>query len=525
MSTNKKEKSSKIAALPLDDRPITYDLVKMLAEYTDYKVELPGKALLGKFLKPGKPQQLESWLRRYAKKSDAVLICVDSLLFGNLIASRLSDKNYAKMLKKLSFIKKLAKQKKCEDVYVFNVLMRLLPPTKNKKDALFIEKLEKFLSISYNKIKFKKVAFKENWWDVYKLEDEAKKLDLPWPRVKEYLRARLRGHKINLLMLDWAKEGLFEYLIICLDDTKNVSVNYVEKDVLRKKLKALNLKDKVSIYPGTDEAIQLLLARYLIKAKDTKPRIYIDFLPSYGSRVIPLYEDTSIKEIISEQICAVGALQVAIAEQADLVLMVNAPINEQYEAASQEGKILQKNRLFIYKEFLHKLNKYLQDGKLVAVADVAFANGADIGLAEVLRRNIDITKLAAYSAWNTASNTLGTAITQAVLYALYPAARKSKTHYRLMINRLLDDWLYQSVVRPFVKGKINTKKVDVHNLGGQTSKVQQLVAKSMRKVSQRLFNETFKNHPEIAKIKLKKVRLPWPRLFEVDLDVDVKLKK
>lgn len=524
MPAAKKEKPKKFAVLPLDDRPCTYDFVKMLSEYTDYRTELPPKTLLGKFLKPGKPERLESWLRRQSKISEALLVSVDSLIFGNLIGSRTSGMNFTKALKKLSFLKKTAKQKKCENVYVFNVLTKLSPTVKNKKDIAFVAALREFLNLAYNKIKFKKVNFKENWWDAYKLEEEAKRAGIPWNQAKEYLRGRLRNHKINLIMLDWAKEGLFEYLIICLDDTKTASINLIEKDILRKKLKALNLKDKVAIYPGTDEAVYLLMGRMFIRTKDLRPKIYIDFVPSYGSRVIPSYEDISLKEIISDQISAIGALQVAISEQADIVLMINSPVNQQYEASIQEGKTFQKNRLFIYKEFLQKLNQYFQDGKVVAVADTAFANGADIGLAEVLRKNIDITKLASYSAWNTASNTMGTALLQSILYFLYPASRQSRAHYRFLINRLLDDWLYQAIVRPYVMNKMKNKKIDIYNLGSKISEVQSMVAKSMKKVSQRLFNETFKNHPHISKLKLKRVKLPWPRLFEADLDVDVKMK-
>lgn len=519
-----KEKIKKIAILPLDDRPCSYEHLKMLVDYSDYKVELPPKAILGKFLKDGKPDKLDSWLVRQSKTSSAVLISIDSLLFGNLIGSRTSSKALPQVLKRLNTVKKIAKQKKCENVYVFNVLTRLVPTTKSKKDIEFTEKLRHFLYLVYNKIKFKKVVFRDNWWNIYKLEEEAQKFGISWNKVKEYLKNRLRNHKINLVMLDWAKQGLFEYLLLCLDDTKTASLNLIEKEILRKKLKALNLKDKVSIYSGTDEAACLQLTRFFIKQKDVRPKIFIDFIPSYGSRVVPIYEDISIKEIVSDQISAVSALQVALPDQADIVLMVNAPVNQQYEASSQEGKAFQKNRLFIYKEFLNKANQYFAEGKLVAVADVAFANGADIGLAEVLRKNIDITKLAAYSAWNTAGNTLGAAISQASLYYLYPESRKSKPHFRLMINRLLDDWLYQSIVRPYVTGKTRNKKVDIYNLGSQLPAVQKMVVQGMKKVSQRLFNESFKDHESISGLQLKRIKLPWPRIFEVDLDVDMKVK-
>ncbi|MFH1452688.1 MAG: DUF4127 family protein [Armatimonadota bacterium] len=519
----KKEKAKKIAVLPIDNRPCSYDFIKMLGDYTDYKLELPPKTLLGKFLKTGNPDRLESWLRKQSKKCEAVVVSVDALLFGNLVSSRISTKSFTKVMKRLNFLRKAAKQKKGDNVYIFNILTRLMPTTKNKKEAQFNQKLEEFLTVVYNKIKFKKVIFKENWWDIYKLEDEAKKYGIPWNKVKEYLKIRLRNHKINLLMFDWSKEGLFEYMILCLDDTKTMSLNSIERDILRKKMKALNLKDRVSMYPGTDESIQLVLARFLIKMKDVRPKIYIDFFPSYGSRIIPIYEDASIKEIIADQISAIGALQVAIPDQADIILMINAPVNQQYEAGEQDGKNFAKNRLFIYKEFLLKLNQYFEQNKLVAVADVAYANGADIGLAEVLRKNVDVMSLAAYSAWNTAGNAMGTALVQSVLYFLYPESRKSKAHYKFLMNRFLDDWLYQSIVRPHISKKLQAKKIDIHDLKNKHALAQQMVAKSMKKVSQQLFGETFKKHPEMAKITLKNAKLPWPRIFEVDLDIDIKL--
>ena len=54
-----------------------------------------------------------------------------------------------------------------------------------------------------------------------------------------------------------------------------------------------------------------------------------------------------------------------------------------------------------------------------------------------------MSKLRAYSGWNTGSNTVGFALNQGILAAYMKEEEKNK----LIVVRMLDDWAYQANVR------------------------------------------------------------------------------
>ena len=58
---------------------------------------------------------------------------------------------------------------------------------------------------------------------------------------------------------------------------------------------------------------------------------------------------------------------------------------------------------------------YQSRGYVVACADVAYANRADLKLVPLLKREVALEKLDGYAAWNTAGNTLGTVVAHAAV--------------------------------------------------------------------------------------------------------------
>ena len=67
-------------------------------------------------------------------------------------------------------------------------------------------------------------------------------------------------------------------------------------------------------------------------------------------------------------------------------------------------------------EFCRAVVEAVRRGKNVAIADVDFVNGGDLILGAQLIQHPEIARLAAFGGWNTAGNTLGTALAQAVIY-------------------------------------------------------------------------------------------------------------
>jgi hypothetical protein len=98
--------------------------------------------------------------------------------------------------------------------------------------------------------------------------------------------------------------------------------------------------------------------------------------------------------------------------------------------------------------WLDELAAWQRGGGALAVADLAYANGGDPLLVQGLARVLPLPALAAYAGWNTASNTLGGALAQAVLAQ---AALGTPAHRRNLALRFAEDLLYQAVWRQVLR--------------------------------------------------------------------------
>ena len=97
-----------------------------------------------------------------------------------------------------------------------------------------------------------------------------------------------------------------------------------------------------------------------------------------------------------------------------------------------------------------KLDYFMQQNKPVAVADIAYGNGADNALVKELFNEGKAYRVAAYGGWNTAGNTIGFALAQGLLAPRMTEAGKDN----LLNIRYLDDWAYQANVRMKVSAEL-----------------------------------------------------------------------
>ena len=147
-------------------------------------------------------------------------------------------------------------------------------------------------------------------------------------------------------------------------------------------------------------------------------------------------------------------------------------------------------------------------GRRVAVGDVAFGNGADNSLMTELKQQGLLEKLAAYSGWNTAGNTLGYAVGQGMLANYTPDAQRKV----LLAVRYLDDWAYQANIR----GQLYEEVVYPAGNGGQwlnalkpkvtraaTDKIRRFAAENLWPIPAESIWEEF----------------PWNRMFELGVHV------
>jgi hypothetical protein len=181
-------------------------------------------------------------------------------------------------------------------------------------------------------------------------------------------------------------------------------------------------------------------------------------------------------------------------------------------------------------EFVGEILAALASGRPVALADVAFVNASDIGLGDLLLRQPKVAALAAYGGWNTAGNTLGTVLSQAMIWVLALRAGATReqraAHAEFLFLRFLDDDQYQGRERtgcmvedlPAVDLVPTMERLPEDKAALIESGVGANLSRSAAKL-----RELFVQSGLVRDVQVSRIHLPWRRLFEVGFDVRVDL--
>ena len=117
----------------------------------------------------------------------------------------------------------------------------------------------------------------------------------------------------------------------------------------------------------------------------------------------------------------------------------------------------------------------------------------------------------AYGGWNTASNTLGIALAQAIL-------AEGEASERFTILRFLDDWGYQAGVRQRLAAEVVPQYPGAtpQSLGPALGPCAEAARMWLAKEYVPRLEQCFRRQ-----ITLTRVAFPWERLFEIDLEIAV----
>src|SRR5206468_2121669 len=169
--------------------------------------------------------------------------------------------------------------------------------------------------------------------------------------------------------------------------------------------------------------------------------VFTRYSSSDGPSIVTAYEDRPLGQLVKAHLGPLGGGVCESADEADLVLAVNAPAAEQVDgwlqlavrepsmiAGGSRGSIDQHALDVVQREMTDARKDFagltsaisvdLSAGRNVAIVDVAFVNGPDLAFAERLLAQVPVLSLAAYAAWNTAGNSLGSALAQGVVRAI-----------------------------------------------------------------------------------------------------------
>jgi hypothetical protein len=548
-----------MALLPMDDRPLNYDYPGYLARLAGYELRLPPREWLGNPWRGSQHMELIGWLVGEAESADVLIVSIDTLAYGGLIPSRTSRESLECVLERLSALKQVKIRRPQLLILASSVILRISRANSGEE--------EKDYWATYGSAMFR-LSYLEHKISLgaSSPQEQAERIDLyksiPRTVYDDYLAGRQRNHQVNLRMIDWLGEGIFDYLILPQDDTAEYGWNIAEARTLQATLRKKNLTDRAITYPGTDEIGCLLLASAVCRKAHFKPCLNLRYSSIHSASVITAYEDRPIHELVKAHLAPLGGTIVSSQIEADLNLFLNAPAYAQGEASLQwfawNGLDALKPNLSpdlqpylqemmadpMYRvtrremetsernpeEFVRALLDEFDNKREVALADVAFVNGSDLILGNLILQHHEITSLSAYAGWNTAGNTLGTVLAHAVLRLLAKRngddPEKTRAHYEFLFLCLLDDLYYQARERslclledlPALSIQPSMERLPLSKAEGVEKRVRERLLSAASEL-ERLFIEA----GVLKEARVEKITLPWQRLFEVGFDVHVRL--
>lgn len=543
----------KILLLPLDERPCNAAFPGRLFPADKVQILLPRK--LGHKKHPADFSVLSDFLFEKAKDADALLLSLDMLLYGGLIPSRLHHLKTETLFSRLHLVRELKEKYPALPIYAFATVMRCPAYSSDDEEPDYYERFGSAIhargalmhralaGLTTSSEAEGPVPSPAGLLPAASGEGEisapfssaepvsASSLDDgdsqdPEPCLssdfetclEDYLARRARNKQLSLQALELVKEGILESIVFPQDDSMRFGFPAMDQEEIRRRILTLGLTERAMMYPGSDEIALTLLCRLLLNHHGLLPKVYVKYLTDGARSLIPLYEGLPLSATTSYQLHAAGCVTADTCAEADIVLLETAASGPMEEAWSQPSRSPSYFAERNFPEMLSFIKRMRGAGKVVTMADNAYANGGDLDLIRILNADDLLLDLQGYAGWNTNANTMGCAIAMGVCAFLYgeqglfhdPAAEAQRRNF--LISRYLEDACYQADVRQCVTKKIPPLGFDYFFTGEEEGEVRDLI---LAELQIRIKTEL----SSLAdRIQIRRLTLPWKRMFEIDLE-------
>ena len=469
----------KVGLIPLDSRPCNTIWIDSLTKIANLELLMYPREKCGTLFK--------------AHLMDYLIISTDGLCFGGLIQARKAQINLDKVVKQLDIIKELKNKYPKLKIFVFDTIMRIAITTLDKESQVYAPAINE-----YGRLR--------GQYHFFKKEEDKKKLEelekyIPSNLLETYLKARRTKLLLNKYFLSLIKDKVIDRMILLQEDSFPFGIQAIDQEEICNKMEEYDIVDKVQFYNGTDEGAGVLLGRIIVDEYQMTPKVYLH-MPNKMRKTLDkchLFEDRPFSENLYKMFNTIGLEETKNIDDASFVLTLYAE-EENTDLILDKYIEVPVNKDDDYKEFVNKLNDIIKQ-KPVLFVDLFFPNGGSLELLE----DINYKDLLGYSAWNTSSNSLGTALCNAVAYLVNP---NSKTNKAFLKERIMDDCIYQYVARRMVSEDLVAKGYSVYNLEEASSYALEETKKIMEK-----YNYLIEHTPY-------EIKFPWGRMFEIEIKVE-----
>jgi hypothetical protein len=492
-----------IAFVPLDDRPVTYQLPVMLGAVAGQPVLAPPHTLIGSYLTPGDPDAILRWLASPATEGvSAIVASTDMLVYGGLVASRVPGVWAIDGFARLRTLAGIRALRAPAFVGAFGTIMRLAPtgvPDLGPARGYYatgetVDRIQQYANLP----------------DPPQTAQDrtlaAQLRERIGPALDVYLATRARDREVDDYALFVTAEGGIDRLILGQDDAGPAGLHLRDVAELQARAARFGLGERASIEPGADELGMVLLAQVFARNVHWTPAIDVRYSRADAAAFNDQLEYVPIDTTIGRLIAACGGRRARAPEAADVHLYVRVPGTSDADESAFEDA----------------LGVDVAAGRSVAVADLTFLRGEpgpeQRALTEALIRRGIAGKIDAYASWNTNANTVGTALATAIAAGAGRRAGRydARAHAEFLLDRYIDDYAFHQFVRPVLNADFRARGFDTTLL---LPDVAREAARDNRALLWPLALDLLAAiYPQYRDAGLT-ITLPWDRTFETKIDV------
>lgn len=501
-----------ILLLPLDSRPVCSTMVQKLGALAGLNVILPPKSYLDNYQTPSDRQKLFQWLQKNQPLYDYSIISADNLLHGGLLAARMNTATPSEEDELLKHLQELSATKRQA---IFSVIPRLLVSDQLLPDRWY----------QYQLMRYSQLADIVRITGSFALTQELRRTEAKIPaKVLDKYRSRYQqSDRFNLGLLKLATDD--RQITFGQDDASPIGLPHASAVKLQSSITAQQKQKQAQLTYGADEIATLLLTRYYLQQSGWQPKVYLHYASPEAEGADMPYMAVCVGAALRNQLKLMGVSEVSTPDSADLICYVNCG-NDDFRPSAKQ---------------VQELRQMLDQGYKVALVDSsANFEAEELLLPQLLANNVQVNKLAAYAAWNTFSNSSGTALAQGLLLcgrlrqlqAAGAAAEQLAALYAANLSftteRILEDYYYQKLVHPQLRQKLEAFGINPVELDSEDkTATEQYIQGKLSLQAYKLLHDNLGRTPFYQQngqsYYLRDLsvgaKLPWTRIFEVELQV------
>ena len=510
--------------VPLDDRPANRLFVEQIARIgrPQEPLRVVPRHLLGRLLKPGDCDAIAEWVSRETNCGDSIVLSADMWVYGGLVASRAAATDEATVEKRLESLRQLGRDG--VRVTVLATIPRLSLRTSDAQAAH-----ERALANWSAKADLPTVE------EMLANPDSAPFPDkVPREIVLEYLQVRARNIAMLHQLIEMANKNEIDALVLGQDDANKTGLHVPEQAGLREAISSGGASNRITLISGIDELSMNIIAGEWAKRAGKRPTVRVIYSDPEAAQKIPPMESLPLEEMVDEHLILSGAKKLE-GPQADVDLFIYVPYEKPYALPGEEKRPGSE-------AFVETVRQAMASGRRVAVADLSLINRMDPFLAESVLEDIRLPDLQGFASWNTPANAVGTVIAQVVCHRIAETSpswklnerlESEKTHQAFLLARMIDDYGYQTLVRDAVKGQTEGLSATSDPLLNEFGPVgldirRRLVDWAQQTFRSHYLGQTLCLQPQNRIVRFRdsklEVVLPWPRVFEVEARLDLRLE-